>query len=417
LSLLALTLFAGFSFGQTKYIRCYSDEVLREEIRKNPERGRKLDALNKQVDEFVSQKAAGNLKRKPGGTIGIVYIPVIVNVVYRTNEENISEAQIQSQMDVLNKDYSRTNVEYLRSGSYEWAGYLPLVADFKIQFCLAGIIRKQTTVSSWSTNDAIKKTSSGGQDPTDPETKLNIWTGNLGGGLLGYAMYPGGPAASDGVVCLYSAFGTSKKGATAAPYDEGRTMTHEVGHWLGLAHTFQGGCSKNNDYVEDTPPTKAPTFGCPAPFITACRTGEFVQSMNYMDYTEDLCMYMFTTGQKARADGFIAGERAPYCLAACPSDRPVTLQRSEKLESAEAISVYPTITGSRATISIPSVTSGSAHISLLDQSGSPVQRRKVALNAGTTQVTIEVSTLPSGMYIIKVMKPNGVVETRKLIKQ
>jgi Pregnancy-associated plasma protein-A len=419
---LAFSMIVGIAFGQQRIIRCYSDEYLNEEIRKNPERGKSLDALNRRVDEIIAARAIGANAKPVPPRINTVYIPVVFNVVYRTAAENISLAQIQSQIDVLNEDYSATNVEILNPGAYNFAGYFGVVANCKIQFCLNTVVRTPTTVTSFtSTNDPVKKTSSGGQDPLNPATMLNLWSCNLGGGLLGYATFPGGSLSLDGVVCLYSAIGTRAAGATATPYDEGRTATHEIGHWLGLYHTFQGACSRTNDKVDDTPPLDGPNFSCP-PIgeRSTCRGTPLEQYMNYMDYVDDLCMYMFSKGQLARIDGFIAASRAPYCLASCPAQLVTSniIQNSKTSTLlGEKLQVYPTVAQNFTNIVITSQIKGPGEITLLSQTGSILKRQLIVLPNGTSTHMLLVSDLPNGFYFIKVTGTNGTIETRKLIVQ
>ena len=250
----------------------------------------------------------------------IITVPVVVHVVYNAPQENISDQQIQSQIDVLNKDYRRTNIDNIMTPSV-WTS---IAADCEIEFCLAstdpngnntnGITRTQTTTSSFSMQgDPVKDASSGGKDAWPNNDYLNIWVCKLSGGLLGYATTPFGSIGSDdGVVIGYSYFGTM--GTVQNPYNKGRTATHEVGHWLNLEHLWGGGWgSCGNDNVSDTPTQEEENYGCPAfPHnANSCNTtnsnGDMF--MNYMDYSNDGCMNLFTQGQKTRMIAAISQSR------------------------------------------------------------------------------------------------------------
>lgn len=268
--------------------KCGTTEVLAQQLAEDPTLKQKMDAIEAFTQKVAKNPSAYRLVN------GVITIPVVVHVVYRTAAENISDAQVQSQIDVLNEDYSNTNTDKsLVPGEFK-----PVDATVGVKFTLDRIIRKQTNKTSWSTNDAVKKSQMGGDNPVDATTYLNIWACNLGQGLLGYAQFPGGKTATDGVVILYSAFG--RTGTLINTYNKGRTATHEVGHWMNLRHIW-GDANCGDDLVADTPPAAAANYGCPNyPKLTTCAGGKAEMTMNYMDYTDDACMYMFTNGQKNR---------------------------------------------------------------------------------------------------------------------
>jgi hypothetical protein len=188
------------------------------------------------IESFTARSITSGLAARVARQL--ITVPVVVHVVSKKAEEDISDSQIKSQIAVLNKDFRATNTDATATPSV-WNG---LVADANIQFALAakdpkgkattGITRTATTKTSFGADDSVK-TKAGGGAPAWPAGRyLNLWVCNLGGGLLGYAQFPGGPAKTDGVVILHSAFGTS--GTAAAPFNLGRTATHEIGHWLNL---------------------------------------------------------------------------------------------------------------------------------------------------------------------------------------
>jgi hypothetical protein len=236
------------------------------------------DLVEATLRETRSQLAAN-------GSITInVYWHVINNGTGIANGD-IPQSQIDSQISVLNAAYANT--------------------PFK--FALAAVDR--TTNSSWYT-------SSGGTTETAMKNALrqgtaddlNVYSNNMGGGLLGWATFPSSYASQpkmDGVVILYS----SVPGGTASPYNLGDTATHEIGHWLGLYHTFQGGCKANNDGVSDTPQEQSPAYGCPAGRDSCTRDTGADPIYNFMDYTDDSCMDEFTPGQDARMDSLVTTYR------------------------------------------------------------------------------------------------------------
>jgi Pregnancy-associated plasma protein-A len=214
----------------------------------------------------------------------------VVHVVGTAAVQNaVTSAQIANQISVLNSNFSGSSME--------------------MNFTLKQVIRKSTNVlASYSTTDNVKK-SPNGSVPVDATRNLNLWVCNLEGGLLGYATFPGGSTAVDGVVVLYS----SLPGGAAAPYNQGKTATHEVGHWAGLYHTFQGGCAKSasgGDGVADTPAEKSPAYGCPVNRNTCPTIAGDDPIRNYMDYSDDGCMTNFTAGQKVRTQAIFSSSRS-----------------------------------------------------------------------------------------------------------
>ncbi len=226
----------------------------------------------------------------------IVTVKTVVNVVYKTAEQNVSTAQINSQIKALNKDFRATNPDKSKTPG-AWTG---LVSDTRIQFKLVKVTRTKTTEDDFSHDDGVKKGSTGGIAPFNPKTHLNIWVCALRDSLLGYAQFPGGPQATDGVVINYQAFGTS--GTAQSPFHLGRTATHEIGHYFNLRHIWADtpDCG-GSDNVADTPNCAGPNMGMPAfPHITCNNGPNGDMFVNYMDYTDDSGMFMFTTQQVLR---------------------------------------------------------------------------------------------------------------------
>ena len=236
----------------------------------------------------------------------IVTIKTVVNVVYKTTEQNVSTAQINSQIKALNKDFRATNPDKAQTPA-AWTG---LVTDSRIQFKLVKVTRTKTTKDDFTHDDGVKRTATGGVAPLNPTTHLNIWVCPLRDSLLGYAQFPGGPQSTDGVVINYQAFGTV--GTAQQPFHKGRTATHEVGHYLNLRHIWGDtpDCS-GSDMVPDTPNCAGPNTGMPAfPTITCNNGPNGDMFVNYMDYTDDTGMFMFTTQQVLRMRTTLDTERS-----------------------------------------------------------------------------------------------------------
>ena len=231
----------------------------------------------------------------------VIVIPVVIHILYSDPSQNLSDEQVRSQLVVLNNDFRKRNLDV----SEIPFPFINIAADARITFCIArvdpvgrptsGIIHKHTNVQAWTADDAMKFSASSGDDAWDAKRYLNIWVCSLFGRNLGYASLPGGVAIKDGVVIQYGVFGTL---GSVAPFDKGRTATHEIGHWLGLKHLW-GDADCGDDGIADTPPQKTYNNGCPTfPHTSSCSinlNGDMF--MNYMDFSNDGCMHMFTRGQ------------------------------------------------------------------------------------------------------------------------
>lgn len=248
-------------------------------------------------------------------------ITVVVHVVHRSAAENISAAQVKSQIAVLNRDYRAANPDRSKTPT-PWKG---LVADALIEFQLAtqdpdgkptdGITRTRTDRTSFSDDDSVKAAATGGADPWPTDRYLNLWVaGTLknsrGLSLLGYAQFPGGPAATDGVVIWSGAFGT--RGTATSPFNLGRTATHEVGHFLNLRHIWGDAAScAGTDFVADTPPAEDANYHKPEfPHVSCANGPNGDMFVNYMDYVDDESMFMFTPGQVSRMHATLDGPRS-----------------------------------------------------------------------------------------------------------
>ncbi|PVD50604.1 zinc metalloprotease [Terrimonas sp.] len=324
---------------------CGTSGYWQEQLSTNPLLRERYQRINNTANKIV--------KKKSGFAVSdmTIIIPVVVHVLYNTENQRISKAQIQTQIDALNNDFGKLNADTINIPK----PFAPLAADCKIQFALArvdpegyattGIVYKKTNETSWKQDDKMKFSSSGGDDAWDSRYYLNIWVCNLSKSLLGYATFPGSDLLKDGVVIRTDIFGTM--GNESSAYSRGRTTTHEAGHWLNLKHLW-GDTDCGDDGVDDTPQQKTYNTGCSSfPKITAgsCNTGNNGDMfMNYMDFSDDACMLMFTYGQKQRMrrlfdeDGARATILQSYALGEAWKAKPA---EEDSVTTATGIAIYP----------------------------------------------------------------------------
>jgi hypothetical protein len=349
----------------------------------------------------------------------VITIPVVVHVLYNTNDQNISDAQIESQIAVLNNDYQKLNPDTAQIPWY----YASRAADCGFHFILAGldtngnvttgIVRKHTSVLSFGMNDAMKSGATGGDDPWDRDRYLNIWVCNLQADVLGYSSIVGGSRAVDGVAVLYSAFGTT--GTARAPYNRGRTCTHEVGHWLNLIHVW-GDADCGDDDIADTPPQSQATYGDPSGIVLSCSNTPYGNMyMNYMDFTDDIGMHMFTSGQRDRMRTLFLPGGFRYALlsspaAFAPAGEPETAQAGSGA-SLLVPSLYPNPASSYISVTLKDASQIGGLLEVYDQMG------RIVMTTRITQINFQlnVSGLAGGLYFMRLANGGG-QETSKFVK-
>jgi hypothetical protein len=325
-SILVLTLSIGTTASAQR--TCQAHDHLHELESQDPSVKAQRDEIEKFTAAYI--KSQGGLK----GRSATFNIPVVVHIIYNANVQNITDAQVMSQLAVLNADFQKLNSDFSRVPT----PFQSLAGDAGIQFCLAskdpngnpstGITRTYTAKTAFDVyNDDAKYTAMGGHDAWNRNAYLNFWVvptikAGTQTGILGYGQFPGGPASTDGIVIGYRYFGTM--GSVSAPFNKGRTATHEVGHWLNLYHIWgdDTNCS-SSDMVADTPNQGSENYGCPTFPRSSCNNGTLGDMfMNYMDYTDDACMNMFSNGQRLRMNAVLVpgGSRASLATSdACGS--------------------------------------------------------------------------------------------------
>ncbi len=339
-------------------------------------------------------------------------IPVVVHVVYKTSTQNISDQQIQSQIDVLNEDFARLNADTTNTPTV-WSN---IASGTRFRFCLAqrdpsgnpttGIERRMTTVTTFYTDDKVKAYSTGGLNPWNTELYFNIWVCKLGNQILGYGEFPTQQASNTyGAVISYRAFGNN--GAVQPPYDLGRTTTHEVGHCFNLYHIWgdddgcvSGPCCGGSDQVGDTPNQEEATYGCKSfPFNDNCSVAvPGVMFMNYMDYTDDNCMNMFTTSQVTRMEtAMIMWKSSLLNSTACMTSTGIVSKDNFQFN------IYPNPSSGIFTLDLfQSKNIGNkANVLIIDALGKTVKEFSVD-PSNSYNHTIDLSTFSEGVYFIRV---------------
>jgi hypothetical protein len=397
--------------------RCGTMEYLAKQLAADPDMEARMAANEKMTEEFEKSTAGMRTSNV------VITIPVVIHLLWKTSAQNISDNRIYDQILTLNKDYAYLNADTVNTP----AVFRPLAANTNIQFCLAhtdtngnytsGIIRKQVTASGYDplSNDNVKFSTLGGDNIWDRTKYLNIWICNFTGSsqqIIGISQFPGGSATTDGCVILYGTVGGETYHGTTASYNLGRTMTHEVGHWLNLHHIWAddgGGCSLD-DYVTDTPKQSNANYGCPAfPHISCTNGPNGDMFMNYMDYGDDNCLNMFSAGQGNRMTASLNGPRLSIKLSTRCEDVTSVSNPSGKVP----VSIFPNPSTGEFVISSLMTDPTDVNVKVSNMLGETVFIQEYK-NVPYVVQKIDLSNRNNGIYIVEIRTSKG-TSTGKLV--
>ncbi|MFN0200670.1 MAG: M43 family zinc metalloprotease [Bacteroidia bacterium] len=345
-------------------------------------------------------------------------IPIVFHVVYNTPQENLADSFLISQVQVLNEDFQRLNADSINTP----AAFDSLAGGWNVTFRLAnvdpngsptnGIHRVSTNVAAFMACDDVKFSADGGADAWLPDYYLNIWVCNLGNGYIGQGQYPGGSPITDGIVLDYEVVG---RNGLVPPYDKGRTATHELGHYFGLIHIWGANMNSctSEDSISDTPSQYTATLGCPQGIVTdACTNG--IMYMNYMDYTDDACMNLFTQQQISRMFLTLNAVRSSLINSFGYNDAQTSSLPSSQEKDLQLF-LYPNPVQNTLQVEIKGENVKEISLTLTDALGKIYEKRNIPqLFSGDLQ-QFEVAHLASGLYFLQI-ETHGKKVVQKFVK-
>ena len=392
--------------------RCSMEEYVNRQISEDISLKDKLE----QVDVFTRERTNSTISaQRITGMPETITIPVVFHVLYHTPRENVDRTILDRLIAALNRDFNKRNSDSTNTPSV----FKPYATSMGFEFKLAtmdpqgrgttGIVKKYTPSLYWMSDDKMKFSESYGDDGWDSKSYLNIWICNMKD-VMGYSTFPGMDPSKDGVVL--SVEDILKTRGTTPKINDLRTVVHEVGHWVNLYHIW-GESYCGDDKVDDTPKQGSYTPGCPSGIRVTCGNGPTGDMyMNFMDFTDDVCMNMFTIGQRKRARTvFEAG--GPRNSILYSKGLNVAM-----IESASLPDFYPKWYYAQVYPN-PAATSINVYfeyderwigkkIEILDMSGRVVLSKII----GSKIETIDVSRLTAGIYFIRAQKDGERVHTK-----
>lgn len=408
-------LFTFVAYGNLKAQRkCISHSYQQEALAKDAILKNNIAAIESFI---VSQQNQINTEGNRIESTSIK-IPVVVHILYHTPDQKITDAVVQNQIKILNECFRRLNADTVNTP----ARFKTLAADCEIEFKLAtsdpqkrytnGITRKYTPITEWAAKDDMKYAAKLGTDAWDTKSYLNIWVCKLDN-VAGYSSVIGGPAEKEGIVLDFSAFDINVNSAST---NLGKTAVHEAGHWLGLKHLW-GDEFCGDDGIADTPKQSGYNVGCPSAVLISCGNGPNGDMfMNYMDFTNDECLNMFTLGQKARMLSlFNPGAVRNSLLSSKGLDAPLIFESPVPEEDPEWLDVkmYPNPATTELILDLAyDIRWFGKIISIFNLNGQLIMNVTVT----SKKQRIDISKLPAGIYFIAAKKDDGESMKKRFIK-